>query len=172
MDTLEIKDSPTWSEVEQKITNEIIWLDKTISTFGKKEPARFAVTCKRCLLREIAILIITGAVQAKEINLKPPGVSFWLPTESAKRVYHGRDWHSNKMVEIESHFRHLGFTVVREPYLSLGRADLGVYMDGAMPLFIEVGTTSIFKLLTNLKSIKNAKILLVPSDTKIIEFEM
>ena len=69
-------------------------------------------------------------------------------------------------------FLSLGFKVVREPDVSGGRADLGVFKKGKPTLYIEVGTTSFFKLWLNLarKRIKNFTYLIVPNDDKLIEF--
>lgn len=63
-----------------------------------------------------------------------------------------------------------GYEVEREPNIHWGRADLGVYKKGTQNLYIEVGTTSLFKLLVNLTAMRNITYLIVPSDDKLIEF--
>jgi hypothetical protein len=42
--------------------------------------------------------------------------------------------------------------------------------DGHMDLFVEVGTTSAYKLWWNLQMLTNSKILLVPDEKRAIEF--
>jgi len=62
--------------------------------------------------------------------------------------------------------------VVREPDIYGGRADLRVFKKGKPTLYIEVGTTSFFKLWLNLerKRVRKFKYLIVPNDEKLIEF--
>ena len=74
------------------------------------------------------------------------------------------------MRKIENHFLHQNYEVEREPDLHWGRADLGVYKNGEKALYIEVGTTSLFKLLANLMQMENSVYLIVPNDNKLIEF--
>lgn len=50
------------------------------------------------------------------------------------------------MGRIKKHFEKEGFDVVNEPYLNFGRADLGVYKPNCPNLYVEAGTTSLFKL--------------------------
>lgn len=47
---------------------------------------------------------------------------------------------------LTEYFAKQGFEVIPEPFLSKGRADLGIYKDGHAHLFIEIGTTSAYKL--------------------------
>lgn len=74
------------------------------------------------------------------------------------------------MEKVEKHFTSQGFDVVREPNLHRGRADLGVFKHGEKDLYIEVGTTSLFKLYINLKEMRHFIYLIVPRDNYIIEF--
>jgi len=71
---------------------------------------------------------------------------------------------------ITEYFESQGFEVIPEPLLNKGRADLGIYKDGHMDLFVEVGTTSAYKLWWNLQMLMNSKILLVPDEKRAIEF--
>ena len=71
---------------------------------------------------------------------------------------------------ITEYFENQGFEVISEPFLSKGRADLGIYKDGHMDLFVEIGTTSAHKLWWNLQVLTNCKILLVPDEKRAIEF--
>ncbi|MBU1015306.1 hypothetical protein KKI17_02615 [Patescibacteria group bacterium] len=74
------------------------------------------------------------------------------------------------MRDIENHFLHQQFEVVREPDLRWGRADLGIYKDNEKPLLVEVGSVSLFKVWMNLEVMTDFVYLLVPSDEKLIEF--
>jgi len=71
---------------------------------------------------------------------------------------------------ITEYFENQGFEVISEPFLSKGRADLGIYKDGHMDLFVEVGATSAYKLWWNLQMLTNCKILLVAGEKRVIEF--
>ena len=71
---------------------------------------------------------------------------------------------------ITQYFERDGFEVVPEPFLSKGRADLGVYKDGYIDLFVEIGTTSVYKLWWNLQLLTDCKILLVTDENEAIEF--
>ena len=161
---------PPWQLVEKQIQREINWLRNSIETFSSEE--KYApISCQGCLMRKIATLIVSGKVRATEITKGRRLQSFWgEKTQSARRVYHGKDWHRKSMEQVENHFVLQGFKVVREPSLYWGRADLGVYKHGVSNLFIEVGTTSLFKLWINLYRMKNFIYLIVPSDNRLIEF--
>lgn len=130
--------------------------------------------CNECLLRKLAIFIISGAVRAKEIKRLPPSKSFWIESKkpfNGKPVYHGGDWHRETMQKIENHFLIQGFDVVREPDTHFGRADLGIYKKGVKSLMIEVGTMSLLKLNLNLISMPEIKYLIVPNDDYLIELD-
>lgn len=165
-----------WDMVEKKIKEEMIWLQSNIDTFSDKE--RTAPTgCRECFMRKIAILIVSGQVKAKKITKTPPLESFWINKKFRKKniskIHHGRsDWHKEMMAKIEKHFLHLGFKVIREPDVYGGRADLGIFKKGKPTLYIEVGTTSFFKLWLNLARKRRQKFiyLIVPDDDKLIEF--
>lgn len=162
-----------WDTVEKKIKEEMIWLRNTIDTFLQEEK-NAPVGCRECFLRKIAILIVSGRVKASQITKNPPLKSFWLDIKNknkkGKKIYHGSDWHRETMKRIENHFIYLGYEVLQEPDLNQGRADLGVYKNGEKDLYIEVGTTSFFKLWRNLETMKHCTYLIVPNDNKLIEF--
>jgi len=71
---------------------------------------------------------------------------------------------------ITEYFANQDFEVITEPMLSQGRADLGIYKDGHMDLFVEIGDTSLYKLWWNLQILTNCRILLVPDENRAIEF--
>ncbi len=167
----------SWQETELRISEETVWLGNVIETFFNEE-RNGILDCKNCLLRKIALLVVSGVVKAKEIEREPPLKSFWTATTSKKsanrfqrpKMRHGGDWHRDTMGAIEYHFLIRGYEVEREPNLHWGRADLGVYKNGEQDLYIEVGTTSFFKLLTNLTTMRDFIYLIVPNDDRLIEF--
>ena len=163
-----------WNEVEKQILKELKWLRERIDTYAEKDqyitPPN---TCKNCLLRQVAILIVSGEVQACEIKKDSSLPSFWTPSDSTTtttRIHHGQEWHSKTMEAIENHFLIQGCQVVREPTLHRGRADLGVYKENELDLLIEVGTVSYFKLWFNLTTMHKFIYLVVPNDEVLIEF--
>ncbi len=168
------KKLPAWHEVEAQIQKEINWLRESIETFSDEEK-HTPIICKECLMRRIAVLIASGKVATTEIKKSSELRSFWIESslQSDKtRICHGQNWHRETMEKIESHFTSQSFDVVREPNLHWGRADLGVYKKGEKDLYIEVGTTSFFKLWMNLDQMRNFVYLIVLSDNKMIEFSL
>ena len=123
-------------------------------------------------MRKIAILIVSGKVQAIEFKPKK-GDNLWKNSVKYKNCskihYHGKEWHGNMMHIISEYFKCKGFKIATEPTLHYGRADLGVYSDN--PLFIEIGTVSLFKLWCNLSAMENTTLLLAPSEQCLIEFK-
>lgn len=113
---------------------------------------------------------------AKELNKKPSLENFWKLNkqmkikQNKKPLHHGKDWHKETMKTIETYFLSAGYKVIREPNLSWGRADLGIYKKGHRDLYIEVGTTSLSKLWINLATMPNIIYLLHPNDNIILEF--
>lgn len=170
------KKSLPWNEVEKAIIKEMDWLRQVIDTFSEKEDPIGGTPgvhyCRECLIRRIAILILSGKIKAKQINRKAPLNSLWLGKKRNKKGVktHGTEWHSQTMNQIEDHFIKQGHEVVREPNLHWGRADLGAHKKGRPSIFIEVGTTSFSKLWLNLATKGIFVYLIVPDDDKIIEF--
>jgi hypothetical protein len=164
-----------WHIVEKKIQEEIVWLNNSIETFSIQEK-NSSTNCRKCLIREIAILIVRGKIKATEIKKIAPLKNFWTETKIKKnrqklpKMRHGKDWHRETMEQIEHHFISRNYIIDREPNLYWGRADLGVSKKNKQNLYIEVGTISLFKLLINLKMMENSIYLIVPSDDKLIEF--
>ena len=161
----------SWQEIESKIQVEISWLKEKLETFLEIQHG-VPVSCKDCILRNIATLIVSGRVQASEIKKGSPLKSFWGGNSQSflRKIHHGSDWHREKMEEIEAHFLSLGYEVLREPALDYGRADLGIYSKNTPDLFVEVGTISLFKLWKNLETMENVILLIVPNNEELIEF--
>lgn len=161
-----------WLIVEKKIEEETNWLKNVVATFLDKETSA-PEGCRLCFIRKIAILIITGQVMAKEIKRDSTLKSLWLEKKqknNRKKINHGKEWHQKIMEKIENHFLAQGYKVKREPDIYGGRADLVAYKTKNHLIFIEVGTTSFFKLWLNLEKTNNFTYLIVPDDEKIIEF--
>jgi hypothetical protein len=127
----------------------------------------------RYTFRKIALLIVTGRITAKELIARV-GHDLWddLTRKHGikKSARHGGSWHMRMMDVLTEYFTKQGFEVIPEPSLSQGHADLGIYKDGHMDLFIEIGDTSPYKLWWNLQMLTNSKILLVPDERRAIEF--
>jgi hypothetical protein len=160
-----------WHIVEGAINREIEWLEGVIEqTVIGKVPG-----CDDCryTYRKIALLIVTGKIRAKEFIARD-GHDLWddLTQKHGIKGFarHGGDWHKRMMDAITEYFENQGFEVISEPFLSQGRADLGVHKNGYMDLFIEIGTTSAYKLWFNLQMLTNSKILIVPDERRAIEF--
>lgn len=156
-----------WNVVEEAINKEIKWLEEIIidSPFKKEEKE-----CRKCIFRRIAVLILSGKINVKDIK---SSVSLWGKNRSfIMGKPHGKEWHSEMMRLVASYFQSLEYEVAVEPNLSFGRADLGVYKEGKRNLFIEVGTVSISKLLLNLKSMKGSDILLVLDSNHAVELSV
>jgi len=156
-----------WDIVEKAIYKEIKWLKETIleSPFVEDEKV-----CKNCIYRNIAILMLTGKIKVKE--LKSSVSLFGRKKTFLIRKTHGKEEHSGLMKLIATYFKTLGYDVIIEPNVSMGRADLGIYRGGKRNLFVEVGTTSISKLLINLMTMKDSDILLVLDSNHAVEFSI
>lgn len=160
-----------WHIVEEAINSETKWLERVIEkTVLGKVPG-----CDDCryTYRKIAVLIVTGKIKAKEFIARD-GHDLWDDLTQMRGIKesarHGGDWHKKMTDVITEYFEKRGFEVVREPFLSQGRADLGIYRDGHRDLLIEIGTTSAYKLWWNLQMLMNSRILLVPDEKRAIEF--
>jgi hypothetical protein len=160
-----------WHIVEEAINREITWLERAIQkTIIGKVPG-----CDDCkyTYRKIALLIVTGKIKAKEFIARDSH-DLWddLTQKHGIRKYarHGGVWHKKMMDIVTEYFANQGFKVIPEPFLSQGRADLGVHNGSHMDLFIEIGDTSPYKLWWNLQMLTNSKILIVPDEKRAIEF--
>jgi len=66
---------------------------KHISDEEKYAPA----TCRQCLMRKIAILIVSGKVKATEITKRPPLKSFWKIKNKTNRKKIGQKYSMAKL---------------------------------------------------------------------------
>ena len=169
-----------WHEVEKTILNEERCLNNVFDfgPYSDKDPTPVPPGLSNDkMLRQIAIAIVNGSIVAAEIQ-SVLELGLW----SDKNEYieeidevderHGSHWHRAMMSFVKQHFTSQGFEVVNEPYLSIGRADLGVYKSGYPDLFVEIGTTSLFKTWFNMKTMPNKILLFIPTTTYAIEFKI
>jgi hypothetical protein len=159
-----------WDVVEKAIAKEVKWLKEALLESPYKEKNEILDLCRNCIYRRIAILIISGNIKAKEIKSI---TSLWgekglVPFGKP----HGKEWHNEMMKLLESYFRALGYKVIIEPNLNIGRADLGAFKENERNLYIEVGTISLPKLLFNFESMENSDFLLVIDEDRAIEFSV
>jgi len=146
-----------WDIVEKSIAREQKWLQETIENSPYEDKHNFNNLCQNCILRQIAILIVSGKIKARNITSK---ICLWGNKRMNIKV-HGKEWHADMMSLVAGHFKSLGFRVAIEPNLNVGQADVGVYKKGKRNLFVEIGTLSFSKLLSNLKSMENTNFLIV-----------
>lgn len=130
------------------------------------------------ILRKIAILIVSGKVGATEFISDNGNKDLWDNlTENknlAKISRHGRIWHKKMMDVIHEYFKLQDYKIIQEPILNYGRADLGIRSNNnpSNPIYIEVGTVSLFKLWCNLSIMKIATFLIIPNENKVIELKI
>jgi len=160
-----------WHTVEEAITREVEWLERVIErTVIGKVPG-----CDDCryTFRKIALLIITGKITAKELVARDEH-DLWDDLTAKRGIKesarHGGVWHRKMMDVVTEYFANQGCEVIPEPFLSQGRADLGIHKDGYIDLFVEIGDTSPYKLWWNLQMLNDCRILLVPDEKRAVEF--
>jgi len=165
-----------WHTVENVIDKEIMWLKNNIPVLSEKykENPPF-LKCDDCILRKIAILIVSGSVKVIEFQAEK-GKDLWNNlTENSnftKISKHGQEWHRKMMDMISKYFKDQNYKVIFEPILNYGRADLGIYLKQNKVFYIEIGTVSLFKFWYNLSTMKNITFLLIPSENYAIEFKI
>jgi len=171
--TIPSKVPSTWNAVENIIDNEILWLKNNIPVLPEsyKENPPF-LKYDEVILRKIAILIVSGRITAVEFVAEKNKDLWDNHTEKSdlKKVsWHGQEWHKKMMDVIHEYFRLRNYKIIQEPVLNYGRADLGVFSKSNNPLYIEVGTVSLFKLWYNLATMKNVVFLIIPTENQIIQ---
>ena len=98
-----------------------------------------------------------------------------LPWKQDAEIYknhtHGEEWHRKMISAAADYFKKDNYQTTLEPMLNLGRADIGAYFDALKsPIYIEIGTTSLYKLLYNLLTMENSIFLIIPAEEYMIEF--
>ena len=168
-----------WHVVEQAIFEEKKWLIRAFD-FGQEgrkdkiiaEPTVTPLPPNE-MLRQLSIAIVSGKVRVRELNTEKIN-GLWTDDstnwELGHNERHGGDWHKAMMGLIKNHFSEGGFELTTEPYLNWGRADIGVYKQGYKNLFVEVGSTSVFKVWLNSHTMPDSIFLFVPSVYYAIEF--
>ena len=94
--------SSVWHIVEDIINKEIFWLKNNIPVLPEKYKTNpLFLKCDDCILRKIAILIVSGKVKATEFRAEK-GKDLWNNlTEKQNLIkisYHGQEWHK-KMID-------------------------------------------------------------------------
>ena len=168
-----------WHIVEKAIATEKEWLLRVFD-FGQQRKTiqeEHDVTAPLSpdqMLRQISISILRGNIRVRElISEKINGL--WMENSAGWELdhteeRHGGEWHRAMMSIIKKHFVENGFEVTNEPHLTQGRADLGVYKKGHANIYVEVGSTSLFKTWINLHTMPNSIFLFVPSENYALEF--
>ena len=167
--------SLNWHIIENVINQEILWLKEKIlimpSAYRKD---RLLQDCDNCLLRKLAILIVSGKIKAYEIRTKN-GKDLWVNSViqknslCANKSKHGKEWHRKMMDRVSNCFIAQNYKVRLEPILNYGRADLKAY-NHRENIYIEIGTVSLFKLWYNFLTTKNTTFLIIPSKDYILKF--
>jgi integrase/recombinase XerD len=167
--------SPAWHVVENFINKEIDWLKDNIPTMPeryKENPPFFKHDDS--IFRKIAILIVSNEAKATEFRSENENKDLWNNLTEKKNINrinrHGQEWHKKMMDVTHEYFKLRNYEITLEPVLNYGRADLGIGSNSHNPLYIEVGTVSLFKLWYNLSTMKNVTFLIIPSENKAIEF--
>jgi hypothetical protein len=162
-------DGKSWIDAEDEIVKIIADLKENISVMPERyrsdESLKSLIKCDDCLLRKIAVLIISDFIKIEKILLKDFWPNFYFDKSERPLHSHGADWH-RKM--IDSVAQYIGKDkVVIEPILDYGRADIGIDKS----IYIEVGTVSLFKIWYNLMVMSKCTFILIPNDDFIIKLE-
>jgi hypothetical protein len=169
-----IKSYFTWNYIENIINNEIFWLKENIPVLPESYKRRPPFLGNDdAILRKIAILIVSGEIKATEFRSdsgRPLWDTLMKRSKFKKESYHGKEWHRKMMDAIYEYFKSKNYKVDSEPILNYGRADLGIYSNSGSPIYVEVGTVSLFKLWYNISVMKNVIFLVIPSEKNIVEF--
>jgi len=158
-----------WNTTEEFIEKEILWIKNNIETMSTAFKKDSPLKEEELVLRKLAILIVSGKV--KVIKFKSKKKDFWnfdSLMKISKNHRHGKDWHNKIMNVVHSYFESRKNIVEIEPILNYGRADLGIF-NLESPIYIEIGTVVLYKLLYNLLTMKNSIFLIIPSEDYIIE---
>jgi len=159
----------SWNTVEEFVEKEILWIKNNIETMSTNFKKDSPLKEEELVLRKLAILIVSGKVKA--IKFKSKEKDFWnfdSLMKALKNHRHGKDWHNKMMNVVHNYFEHRKNIVETEPILNYGRADLGIF-SSEFPIYIEIGTITLYKLLYNLLTMKNSIFLIIPSKDYIIE---
>ena len=156
-----------WNLTEKNIKKEMVFLKDNVqlSPFSHSDP----IKCADCLFRTLATFIVSGRIKVNKVNYQDDdlwGKSLSISVSNMVKA-HGAAWHDTKINIIKKYFEIKGFKTQPEARLFYGRCDLGVRDLG---IFIEVGTINIYKLYLNLLNMKKSRILLVLSDSSLLEF--
>jgi len=166
------KTNLSWNETETIIAEEINWLKQNILTMTSHEPKHPLLHCCDCILRKIALLIVSGNVQTTYFETNSNTKDLWKGLTKSNKIpsihRHGHDWHKKMMDVVSEYFKK--YKIETEPTLHYGRADLQIIINPKTTLYVEIGTVSLFKLWYNLWVMKNTTFLIIPDENYAIEF--
>jgi integrase/recombinase XerD len=165
----------SWNIVESNINKEIKWLKNNIFVLhSKHKQNKDFMDCQDCLLRKIAILIVSGKVKTTKFKITQNKKLWDISNVQNIKIInkHGQEWHRKMMTVVSKYFENKNYKIRLEPNLNYGRADLGVYsrQNPKEFFYIEIGTVSIYKLWYNFSTMKNAIFLIIPFEEYFIEF--
>ena len=178
--TYKISPYASWNIIEFNINKEIKWLKNNISVLpgGYVQNRNFMnfVNCSDCLLRKIAILIVSGKIKAIKFGTAQ-NKNLWniSDVQNIKIINkHGQEWHRKMMSVVSKYFEDKNYRIELEPNLNYGRADLGACskQNPKENFYIEIGTVSLFKLWHNFSTMKNTTFLVIPFEEYFIEFRI
>ncbi|HEY4514217.1 MAG TPA: hypothetical protein VJH69_02735 [Candidatus Paceibacterota bacterium] len=169
-----------WHIVEAAIYKEKQWLLQMMD-FGQsrndvlqKDPTHSTSISADEMLRHLSISIVRGYIRARQYTSKEMN-GLWTDNKirlalenSSER--HGGEWHRAMLALIKRHFLDQGYTVSNEPSLMYGRADLGAYKKDHQNIYIEVGSTSLYKTWINMHATPDCIFLFVPTVYCALEF--
>ena len=169
---------PPWHTVERAIREEKRWLLRVFD-FNQLREKKYAESAPAFLssdemFRQLSISIVSGKIHARELATQKINGLWTNDTQlelSDIQERHGGEWHRAMMGLVKKHFIENSFEVITEPELNYGRADLGVYKQGYPNLYVEIGTTSLFKVWFNLHTMPKSIFLFVPSVYYALEFQ-
>jgi len=166
-----------WQECEIKITKELKLLKENISVMPERyrshSPLNDLLKCDDCIFRKIAVLIVDGLINVEKTSVKDSWPDFCFGATNKRVHSHGKDWHRKMIDSVAQYFNKINGKnkITIEPILTYGRADIGIFCEDKRPIYIEIGTVSIFKIWYNLMVMSNSTFILVPDDNYIIKFE-
>lgn len=166
--------SPPWDVAENAIKKEQTWLKNSLSflPLGYKRNPSF-LKCDDCILRKLAILIVSGDIKATQLNYGKITYAWngLINDSSIERMsHHGQEWHKKMMDIAHKYFELRKCKINMEPVLNYGRADLEIKIDDKR-IIIEIGTVSLYKIWYNFSTMHNCTFLIIPNEATILEFK-
>lgn len=158
-----------WREVEMEIEKELLWLKNNITPYQKDD--NILGVSDDIFYRAIAILIVSGRVQATEYDFDVSAFIGVVDENNEIKKMHGSYWHDSVIKSVSRYLIERDLIVNNDqPSLAYGYADVSLDISGSM-FYLEVDTINIFKLWVNLVSMKGVSIINLRPH-KIIKFKV